>query len=56
MKKELLKLLEQDARLNADQLAVMIGCTKEQVERELCEMEANTRARLEAAMKKHGLL
>ena len=41
MKKELLKLLEQDARLNADQLAVMIGCTKEQVERELCEMEAN---------------
>ncbi len=41
MNPKLLKLLEEDARLTSDQLAVMLGCSKEQVERELCEMEAN---------------
>ena len=41
MNTELLKLLEKDARLTADQLAIMMGCEKEAVEREIRELEAN---------------
>ena len=41
MNTELLKLLEKDARLTADQLAVMLACDKADVERELRELEAN---------------
>ncbi len=41
MNKELLKLLENDARLTASQLAVMLDLTKEEVERELSKMETS---------------
>ena len=41
MKKELLKLLESDARLTPSQLSVMLEIPQEEVERELSEMEAN---------------
>ncbi|MBQ9086918.1 MAG: Lrp/AsnC family transcriptional regulator [Clostridia bacterium] len=41
MNTELLKLLENDARLTADQLAVMLGCDREVIEADLRECEAN---------------
>ncbi len=41
MNKELLKLLESDARLTATQLAVMLNSTKEEVEREISKLEAS---------------
>ena len=41
MTKKILKLLESDARLTAEQLAVMLGASREDVERELAELEAN---------------
>jgi len=41
MNKEILKLLEQDARLSAEQLSVMLNCDKSEIERELDEYEKN---------------
>ncbi len=41
MNTELLKLLEQDARLTADQLSVMLNVEKATIERELKELEEN---------------
>ncbi len=41
MNTELLKLLENDARLTADQLAIMLDCDKKTVESQLEELEAN---------------
>ena len=41
MKKELLKLLESDARLSVSQLATMLDAPKEEVAREIAEMEAS---------------
>ncbi len=41
MKFELLKLLEQDARLTPAQLSVMLDCPEETVRRTIAELEAN---------------
>jgi len=41
MNTEILKLLENDARLTSDQLAVMLNCSKEQIEAEITELEQN---------------
>ena len=41
MKKNLLKLLEDDARLSTEQLAIMLDSTKEDIEKELAELENN---------------
>ncbi|MBR2353283.1 MAG: Lrp/AsnC family transcriptional regulator [Clostridia bacterium] len=41
MNQNLLKLLEKDARLTAEQLSVMLDLPREEVERELSELEAN---------------
>ena len=41
MKKNLLKLLEDDARLSTEQLATMLDSTKEDIEKELSELEKN---------------
>ncbi len=41
MNTEILKLLEQDARLSAEQLSVMLNCDKSEIERELTEYEKN---------------
>ena len=41
MNTELLKLLENDARLTTEQLSVMLNCDREEIERELNEFEKN---------------
>ena len=41
MKKNLLKLLEDDARLSTEQLSVMLDAPKENIEKELNELEKN---------------
>ena len=41
MKKNLLKLLEDDARLSTEQLSVMLDTSKENIEKELAELEKN---------------
>lgn len=41
MKTEILKLLESDARLTSDQLAVILNCDKASVEAEIAEFEKN---------------
>ena len=41
MKKNLLKLLEDDARLSTEQLSVMLDTSKENIEKELEELEKN---------------
>ena len=41
MNTEILKLLEQDARLSAEQLSVMLDCDRAEIERELAEYEKN---------------
>ena len=41
MKTEILKLLESDARLTSDQLAVILNCDKGSVEAEIAEFEKN---------------
>lgn len=38
---EILKLLESDARLTSDQIAVILGCDKETVDAEIAEYEKN---------------
>ncbi len=41
MNTEILKLLENDARLTADQLSIMLNCDKSEIEETLRELEAN---------------
>ena len=41
MNTEILRLLENDAKLSAEQLAVMLDSDKEAIEREICELEEN---------------
>ena len=41
MEKNLLKLLEDDARLSTDQLAVMLDAPKEEIEEKMAEFEKN---------------
>ena len=41
MNTEILKLLEKDARLTADQIAIMLGCEKSQVVEAIDELEKN---------------
>lgn len=41
MKKNLLKLLEDDARLSIEQLSTMLDASKEDIEKELAELEKN---------------
>ena len=41
MNTELLKLLENDARLTTEQLSVMLNCDREEIERDLNEFEKN---------------
>ena len=41
MNNEILKLLEKDAKLTAQQLSVMLGCEKAEVEKTIAELEAN---------------
>lgn len=41
MNPELLKLLENDARLNAEQLSVMLGTDKADIEKEISDYEKN---------------
>ena len=41
MKKNLLKLLEDDARLSTEQLSVMLDTSKDNIEKELEELEKN---------------
>ena len=41
MKKNLLKLLEDDARLSTEQLSTMLDSTKEDIQKELNELEKN---------------
>ena len=41
MNTKILKLLEGDARLTPEQLSVMLGCDKSEIEKEICELEKN---------------
>lgn len=41
MNTELLKLLENDARLTPEQLSVILDCEKEEIERDIAEFEKN---------------
>lgn len=41
MNTEILKLLENDARLTADQLSIMLDCDKAEIEKDISEFEKN---------------